>query len=95
MADFSMVDHEGREEKIRQLAFRLWQDDGGSGGLDKEYWFRAVTIVDDQLAEQKPGQDKGQVEPEQAMLTSQNQEKDAKPAPDGGERRRYPGSGLV
>lgn len=88
MAEFSMTDHESREEKIRKLAFRLWQDDGGPGGSDKEYWFKAAKLVDEELSASGVSKEKVNVEPEQTILQSKGMDADDKPPTQPGQRRR-------
>ncbi|GLK70016.1 DUF2934 domain-containing protein [Ancylobacter dichloromethanicus] len=34
-----------RETRIREWAYRLWEQDGYPHGRDGEHWFRAVAIV--------------------------------------------------
>lgn len=34
-----------REQRIREWAYRLWEQDGYPHGRDGEHWFRAVEIV--------------------------------------------------
>ena len=33
-----------REEEIRQLAYRLWQEEGRPDGYDVQHWLKAETI---------------------------------------------------
>jgi hypothetical protein len=35
-----------REDRIRQRAYRLWQDDGSPEGRADEYWGRAEAQID-------------------------------------------------
>jgi hypothetical protein len=45
------------EERIRQRAYRLWQEDGGPEGREAEHWDKAcelVAIEDNQMATTKP-----------------------------------------
>jgi hypothetical protein len=35
------------EQKVRQAAYHLWENDGRPDGREKEYWFRAL---EEQLA---------------------------------------------
>lgn len=30
------------EQKVRQTAYHLWEDDGRPEGREKEYWFKAL-----------------------------------------------------
>lgn len=34
-----------REQRIREWAYRLWEQDGYAHGRDSEHWYRAVEIV--------------------------------------------------
>lgn len=49
MRDFELADHESREERIRRLAFELWQIDGGPADRSDHYWFQAAELVDEWL----------------------------------------------
>ena len=40
-----------REERIRSLAYRLWQEDGCPEGCAEDHWFKAGTIVDAEAAD--------------------------------------------
>lgn len=42
---------EDREERIRQRAYRLWEDDGSPEGRAEEYWSRAVAQVEAETAD--------------------------------------------
>lgn len=51
MSDFSVLDQGDREERIRQLAFQLWEADGRPEGKSEEYWFRAAKMIDETLTD--------------------------------------------
>ena len=34
----------GREDEIRLIAYRIWEEDGCCDGRDLEHWFRAEVI---------------------------------------------------
>ena len=34
-----------RDEAVRALAFRLWEEHGTPEGRDQEYWYRAEAII--------------------------------------------------
>ena len=34
----------GREDEIRVIAYRIWEEEGCCNGRDAEHWFRAVII---------------------------------------------------
>jgi Protein of unknown function (DUF2934) len=36
------------EEQIRELAYNLWEKEGGPEGKDQEHYFRAKSILEDQ-----------------------------------------------
>lgn len=38
------VTETNRDEEIRQLAYRLWQEEGCPDGYDVKHWLRAETI---------------------------------------------------
>jgi DUF2934 family protein len=40
-----------REDRIRQRAYRIWEDEGCPDGHDREHWDRAEREVDDKPAE--------------------------------------------
>jgi hypothetical protein len=40
----SISDKPKKEEEIRLIAYRLWEDEGRLGGLDREYWLRSEAI---------------------------------------------------
>ena len=42
----------GREDEIRLIAYKIWEEEGCPNGRDCEHWFRAEVIWDQQ---QKPG----------------------------------------
>lgn len=50
MINSSVLGHADREERIRQLAFQLWQIDGSPEAKAEDYWFRAAEMVDQELA---------------------------------------------
>lgn len=37
---------ENLEEKIRQLAYELWEHEGRPGGRDREHWLQAEAEID-------------------------------------------------
>ena len=36
-----------REERIRERAYQLWEEDGAPDGRAEEYWHRARQLIDD------------------------------------------------
>jgi len=34
----------GKEDEIRLIAYRIWQEEGCVDGLDCEHWFKAETV---------------------------------------------------
>ena len=36
-----------RDQEIRELAYRLWQEEGSSHGYDVEHWLRAQMILEE------------------------------------------------
>jgi hypothetical protein len=55
---------QSREERIRERAYRLWQDDGSPEGRADEYWGRAEAQIDAESGPDEPD------EPEQAVVQS-------------------------
>src|ERR1700712_5329240 len=45
MSDNPLVDTPEREERIRQVAFQLWEADGRPDGRDTEFWEGASILV--------------------------------------------------
>jgi hypothetical protein len=45
MSDNPLEDSPERDAKIRELAYHLWEQDGGPHGRDVEYWERARELV--------------------------------------------------
>jgi hypothetical protein len=45
MSDNPLEDTPEREARIREQAYRLWEQDGGPHGRDAEYWERARELV--------------------------------------------------
>jgi hypothetical protein len=46
-----------REEKIRERAYELWQEDGRREGRSDEYWNRAAREIDGQSGESHEDQE--------------------------------------
>ncbi|MEM5460230.1 DUF2934 domain-containing protein [Paraburkholderia phytofirmans] len=44
------------EERIRAKAYELWQDDGSMEGCADEYWRRARSLVEAELADEQRSQ---------------------------------------
>ena len=44
------IDH----EKIRVLAYELWERDGAPEGKDQDYWHAAVQLLSDEAALDEP-----------------------------------------
>lgn len=45
MADNPLEQDTAREQRIRDRAYHLWEQDGGPHGRDQEYWERARELV--------------------------------------------------
>ncbi len=45
MSDNPLEDSPERDQRIRELAYRLWDQDGGPHGRDTEYWERARELI--------------------------------------------------
>ena len=45
MSDNPLEMNSGREQRIRERAYQLWQDEGRPEGSDLEYWERASELV--------------------------------------------------
>jgi hypothetical protein len=54
MAKHPDVNHLDREERIRAIAYALWEEEGHPEGRHEEHWFRATELVDSE-AMAKPG----------------------------------------
>ena len=52
MSDNPLVDTPEREARIREVAYRLWEEDGRPDGRDVEFWERARELVG---IEESPG----------------------------------------
>jgi len=37
----------GRDQRIADLAYRMWEEDGRPEGLAEAHWLRAVVLVDE------------------------------------------------
>ncbi len=40
------------EQKVRQTAYHLWENDGRPAGREKDYWFKAIEL---EMAARHPG----------------------------------------
>lgn len=48
-----------RDEEIRQVAYKLWQEEGCPDGYDLQHWLKAETICQqEKLSKNKPKQSK-------------------------------------
>jgi hypothetical protein len=45
-----------RENRIREIAHRLWEEAGQPDGRDNEFWTRAEMQIEEQEKKQQPGQ---------------------------------------
>lgn len=45
-----MVDEAEMERRIRERAYRMWEDEGRPDGRDKEHWERARAQVEEEAA---------------------------------------------
>ena len=52
MVDARASDHRDREQRVRELAYHLWEQDGRPYGRDVEFWERARELV---AIEENPG----------------------------------------
>jgi hypothetical protein len=43
-----------KEDEIRLIAYKIWEEEGCVDGLDCEHWYRAETIWDQQQKPQSP-----------------------------------------
>ncbi|MEN0036834.1 MAG: DUF2934 domain-containing protein [Cellvibrio sp.] len=65
------------EERIRELAYQMWEADGKPEGLSKAHWQHATEVVEeanrtDQRSPKKsidPSEKRGSIEPEQPDQT--------------------------
>ena len=67
------------EQRIRAKAYALWQEDGSMEGCADEYWRKARSLVETEIAEETRrhgavngavGQAHAQAAPKQVLLTS-------------------------
>jgi hypothetical protein len=50
----------GRDQRIADLAYRMWEEDGRPEGLAEAHWLRAVVLVDE-MAPATPAKKKASV----------------------------------
>ncbi len=48
---------EDRLQRIREIAYDLWEKEGGPEGRDHEFWLRAEAVEDAKSAQPHPGTD--------------------------------------
>lgn len=46
MSTHPEISHMAREERIRAIAYSLWQEEGCPDGRDQEHWLKACALVD-------------------------------------------------
>ena len=44
----------GRDQRIADLAYRMWEEDGRPEGSAEAHWLRAVVLVDEAPPKKKP-----------------------------------------
>ncbi len=44
----------GRDQRIADLAYRMWEEDGRPEGRAEAHWLRAVVLVDEAAPKKKP-----------------------------------------
>ena len=44
----------GRDQRIADLAYRMWEEDGRPEGRAEAHWLRAVVLVDEAVFKKKP-----------------------------------------
>ena len=44
----------GRDQRIADLAYRMWEEDGRPEGYAEVHWLRAVVLVDEAAPKKKP-----------------------------------------
>jgi DUF2934 family protein len=44
----------GRDQRIADLAYRMWEEDGRPEGRAEAHWLRAVVLVDEAASKKKP-----------------------------------------
>jgi Protein of unknown function (DUF2934) len=49
----------GREERIREKAYQLWEEDGSPDGKPDVYWHRAREIIEKEAADSEPPEANG------------------------------------
>ena len=46
MSTHPEIAHLAREERVRAIAYSLWEEDGCPDGRDQEHWLRACELVE-------------------------------------------------
>jgi hypothetical protein len=44
----------GRDQRIADLAYRMWEEDGRPEGLAEDHWLRAAMLIDEAAPKKKP-----------------------------------------
>jgi len=44
----------GRDQRIADLAYRIWEEDGRPEGRAEQHWLRASVLVDESAPKKKP-----------------------------------------
>ena len=50
MTDHPEIDHLAKEERIRSIAYAIWEEEGCPDGRDLEHWARACELVEAEAA---------------------------------------------
>ena len=45
MSTHPEIHHLAKEERIRAIAYSLWEEEGRPGGCSEQHWFRATELV--------------------------------------------------
>jgi hypothetical protein len=46
-----------REDRIRALAYRIWEEEGQPEGMDEDHWRRAAEMIDAEVIAKMPAPD--------------------------------------
>lgn len=80
-----------REERIRQRAYRLWEDDGSPEGRADEYWSSAEAQIDAEGGEEPPSPTVEQSDKRRLAGGPEEEDRNAIPPAEGERERRRGG----
>ena len=44
----------GRDKRITEIAYKIWQEEGQPEGRSEDHWARATSIIDAEVLSEKP-----------------------------------------